>query len=112
MGKEKVFLLKQQNYNKRLNDFLLNNSELSKLVEVDGKLLRKYDPIFMSPSHPFGRAHFYAPDKRFFNNYFDTFKFNVTFIWLFSFILYLTLQANLLALMLKYVAEIRLSKQR
>ena len=45
----------------------------------------------MNPTSAAGRAHFYAPVKIIGNRSFDTLWFNILVIWIFSFILYLTL---------------------
>jgi len=65
-----------------------------KVVISENRMIQKLDPIFMTPNSK-GllnyRAHFYAPVKKMFNTYFDSYSFNMSMIWFFTLILYLTL---------------------
>ena len=81
-GKDKVFKLQQDYHNKKLSDFMLDKMELNKLMEYNGKLIRKKDPVYMDPVSNYGRAHFYAPVKKLGTKKFDTFWFNLTILWL------------------------------
>jgi hypothetical protein len=110
-GSDMVFALKQKNYNKALSDWLLNTNEVSKFLETDNRIIQKYEPIFMIPDHSWGRAHFYAPVKRFNNQIVDTIWFNIAVIWMGSLLLFITLQINLLGGLISYIDSIRISKK-
>ena len=64
----------------------------------------------MLPNHPWGRAHFYAPMKYFNGQYVKTLWFNLAVIWLFSLVLLITLQADLLRKLIDYFESIKLSR--
>jgi ABC-type multidrug transport system ATPase subunit len=89
--------LKNDYYNEALADMVLNKNDLSKKVlEIDGELIQRLEPIYMEPSNNFGRAHFFAPKKIFLGKSFDTFWYNVYVIWSMSLVLGLTLYFDLL----------------
>lgn len=111
LGSNEVYSLKQRNYNKAMADWLLNNNEVNKFLETNNRIIQKYEPIFMIPNHNWGRAHFYAPVKRFNNQLVDTIWFNLAVIWLGSLLLFVTLQINLLGGIISYVESIRISKK-
>jgi len=56
------------------------------------------------------RAHFYAPKKLFFGKYYDTFWFDLTIIWLMSFLLYIPLYYNHLRKLIEFFGKIDLAK--
>jgi len=111
IGLDAVYTLKQKNYNKALSDWLLNNNEVVKYLETDRRIIQKFEPIYMIPTHNWGRAHFYAPVKRFNNQLVDTIWFNIAVIWLGSLILFVTLQTNMLGSVITHIENIRLSKK-
>ena len=110
LGTDAVFRLRQQNYNKALSDWVLNNNEVNKYLETDNRIIQKYEPVFMIPEHNWGRAHFYSPVKRFNNQFVDTIWFNLAVIWMASLLLFITLQVNLLGKVISYFNSIKISK--
>ena len=75
---------------------LLNRSEAYKILEIDDKLIRKFEPAYMVPTSTIGRAHFYSPVKKLGNLTIDTLWFNVIFIWITTLIFYLLLYFDVL----------------
>jgi ABC-type multidrug transport system ATPase subunit len=110
LGPEAVFNLKQKNYNKALADWLLNNHDVNKYLETESRIIQKYEPIFMVPQHNWGRAHFYAPVKKFNHQYVDTIWFNLAVIWLASLLLFITLQINLLGRIISSIEKWKIRK--
>jgi ABC-type multidrug transport system ATPase subunit len=109
-SKESLLQLKMDYYNNSLADLVLNRREINKIIEKNNKLIRKDEPIYMIPTSSAGRAHFYAPMKIIGNRFFDTLWFNILVIWIFSFILYLTLYYDLIRKVVTLVENIRLRK--
>jgi hypothetical protein len=95
-GHNNLVALKEKYHNYSLADQVLNKNETEKIIEVNNKLYRKYEPVFNIPVSKHGRADFYAPYKRIGNFLFETFWFNLAAIWFMTLCLYLTLQYNLL----------------
>jgi len=89
--KKKFVLFKKQYYNENLADFCRNSNEVERIVEYNGQLYQKIDPIFQDPDNKMLRSHFYAPRKQVFGQFFDTYWVNVTIIWLMTILLYATL---------------------
>jgi len=109
-GIKKVFELRQEYYNENLADLVLNTAGKAKLVESEGHIIRKKDPVFMEPETRNGRAHFYAPVKNVLGVKIDTLWFNIGIIWLMSVFLYFTLYYDLIRLGINYFSTRRLRK--
>lgn len=83
--------------NESLNDLVTNKNTFNKILDLNGAFIQKMDPIYLDPvDSNFGRAHFFAPHKKFFGRYYDTFGFNLFVIWSMSFGLAITLYFDLL----------------
>ena len=111
IGEEGLFNLKQDNHNEQLADFLTNRSEINKIIRIKNRFIQKKDPIYMIPASNVGRAHFYAPFKKFNAQLYDTKWFNLMVIWIFSFILYVLLLLDVFRKIIDYFDNLRLSKQ-
>ncbi|MFI5148597.1 MAG: ATP-binding cassette domain-containing protein [Bacteroidia bacterium] len=95
-ARTKFLKLKNDYYNESLADLVLNKTDLSKkILEVDGELIQRLDPIFMMPNNNLGRAHFFAPRKVFLGRAIDTYWYNIYVIWSMSLVLALTLYFDL-----------------
>ncbi len=98
--------LKRSYHNEKLTEFVENNNELVRIIEYKGRLFQKIDPIYLDPVHPFIKAHFYAPRKMLFGNYYSTFWVNTAVIWTFSLVLYLMLYFRVLKRILDFLEQI------
>ncbi|MBW6500379.1 MAG: ATP-binding cassette domain-containing protein [Bacteroidales bacterium] len=96
IGREGMIALRDNYYNERLADILLNNEVIDKTLETPEVIIQKYEPAFMKPTSGYGRAHYYAPYKKIGNLKIDTYLFNLTVIWIVTLILYVALYYNLL----------------
>lgn len=94
--REAFLALKRKHFNESLSDFVRNSSEVERIIEYKGHLIQKIDPIYLLPEKKLLRAHFYAPVKQIFGNYFSTFWVNVIVIWLSTMMLYLALYYRML----------------
>lgn len=85
--------MKSEYTNESLENFVRNKNDLSGyIVEEDGYLIQKYNLIYLDPyDKGFFDAHFYAPRKRLFGVYIDTFWANAMVIWGMTLILGITL---------------------
>lgn len=110
-GKEKLVALQSTYHNQKLADMVTNKNELKKIEEHRGKLIQRKDPVYQIPESNWGRAHFYAPVKILAGNEIDTFWFNNLFIWLTSFIFYLTLLHDTLRKAINFFGEIKFKKK-
>ncbi len=77
--------------NDRLNDFVLDATNPDKVVQVESKLYRKFEPIHYDPDyyrHPLDfRAHFFAPRKHFLGRYYPTYTLNLAVLWVMTILL-------------------------
>jgi len=111
IGADAVYRLRQQYTNNKLMEHVTNRMEVNKIIQVGDKLVQKDDPIYLIPESEIGRAHFYAPYKRFNRQLYETKVFNISVIWVFSFLMYVTLLLDVLRRIIDYFNSIRLSKQ-
>jgi hypothetical protein len=112
LGDEGVYQFKQASYNENLADLIMNKGAENKIIEGNGKLIQKKDPIFMEPVSHDGRAHFYAPVKIIGSWKIDTFWFNFFIIWLMSFVLYLTLLHDTLRKTIEYFERVKFRRNK
>jgi ABC transport system ATP-binding/permease protein len=106
--KDNFLELKRNYHNEKLTEFVENNNELVRIIEYKGKLYQKIDPIYLDPESGFIKAHFYAPRKMIFGEYFSTFGVNTMVIWCFSLLLYLVLYFRLLKRFLDLLEQLNL----
>lgn len=109
--REDFLKLKRKHFNETLSEFVRNSSEVERIIEYNGRLIQKIDPIYLQPTNNLVRAHFYAPVKRIFGQPFSTLWVNVVVIWLSSIILYLALYYRLLKRLLDMLENLT-SKER
>ncbi|MFM7728937.1 MAG: hypothetical protein ACKO7B_19725, partial [Flavobacteriales bacterium] len=64
-----------------LSDYMTNAKDMKQIVESNGFLIQKADPIYLEPSG-FWNAHYYAPSKAIFGKRISTISANVMVIWL------------------------------
>jgi ABC-type multidrug transport system ATPase subunit len=95
-GKAGLLEFKRNYYNESLADLLLNRIDLYRIVKINGKLVRKMEPVYMYPLMKNGRAQFFASVKRIGNLYVSTVMFNVMALLLMCIVFYLTLQFGIL----------------
>lgn len=86
--RDQLIMLKDSHHNDRLEEFVTNSNDLSRLSVYEGELIQKSDPIYRKPLHSglFG-AHFYAPVKYIGGKEVSTFSANTLVIWLMTVLL-------------------------
>jgi len=94
-SQEEFIKIKKQYQNKSLTEYVTNKNEINRVVELDGELFQQVDPIYMDPIHRGNIfSHYYAPQKKFFFGYMDTYWVNIIVIWVMTIFLYITLYYN------------------
>jgi ABC-type multidrug transport system ATPase subunit len=89
--------LKDDYLNESLADLLKNTNEFNKIIEQDGILIQRADPVFLDPyKSNMGNSHFFAARKKVFGHYFPTFWFNICVLWGMSLIMMITLYFDVL----------------
>jgi hypothetical protein len=96
-GKANYLKMKLDYTNESLEKFVTNKTDRSgPLVIENNYIVQKADPIYLDPyDKGFFGAHFYAPRKRLFGVYIDTFWANAIVIWGMTLLLGLTLYIDL-----------------
>lgn len=91
---------RRQYHNKSLADMVRKLDVDHRIMQYDGELIQKIDPVFHAPllkgRHWMDyRTHFYAPEKHFAGKHFRTIRFNLAVIWVMTVLLYGTLYGNI-----------------
>lgn len=95
--KEAFVKLKNDYMNEAMANLVRNGNEFNKIIEQDGKLIQRADPVFLEPfQSDLGNSHFFAPRKKIFGHYFDTFWVNLCVLWGMSLTMAITLYFDLL----------------
>jgi hypothetical protein len=87
-------LLRDNYHNEGVSDIVRKVFEKNKILEYDHQLVQHYDPIYQDPyvgSVLTLRTHFYSPTKPFLGKTFDTYWYNMVYIWLLTILLYIAL---------------------
>jgi ABC-type multidrug transport system ATPase subunit len=91
------FLKLRDDYaNESLEEFVTNKNETEKIIEFNGQLVQKLDPIYMDPKYPFIKAHFYSATKWLFGRQMDTYVVNIIVLWFMTLVFYFILYFRLL----------------
>ncbi|MEI6047510.1 MAG: ATP-binding cassette domain-containing protein [Bacteroidota bacterium] len=110
IGEKEFMGLKDNYYNKSLEDLVLNRLNINKSVIIQNKIVQKYEPAYMKPLSKYGRAQFYAPYKQVGNLKIDTFWFNEIVLWVVTLFLYTALYFNVLQKIVTYSENLRFAK--
>ena len=107
---KEIYALQEKYYNDYLADILKNSNSEKSLTLFNDEIVQLINPIFNRP-YPSSniinyRAHFYAPFKYFAKNYYTTYWFNITFIWMLTIVLYILLYFNVLKKSINYIENI------
>jgi ABC-type multidrug transport system ATPase subunit len=111
LGSEAVFNLRQDHQNDRLEEQVTNYQDITKILEINGRLVQKGDPIYLIPESNLGRAHFYAPYKKFNGQLTDTKWFNLLVLWGFSFLVYIALLLDLFRKFIHFINTLKLRRE-
>jgi ABC transport system ATP-binding/permease protein len=107
--------LKNDYHNESISDLARKVLEKKKILEFNDQLVQQIDPIYMDPTVTsiFSiRSHFLAPRKFFLGNFYDTFYFNILFIWLYTIILYIILYYELIKKLFEFLGKIRFKSEK
>lgn len=113
--KAKFQSLQEDYENESLSALVKNASDFSgeRCLEKDGRLIQQIEPIFQDPAESnFGRAHFFAPRKKFLGAMYSTYWFNICVIWLMSISLILTLYFDVFKKVLDFLGNIKLFSKK
>jgi ABC-type multidrug transport system ATPase subunit len=108
-GKDEYLALVDRSTNDALEQFATNKTDLTKVIESDGYLIQKSDPIYLDPYDKyFWNAHFYAPRKKIkmLGIYVPTYWANIMVMWLMSIILIITLYFDALKRLLDGIEKL------
>ncbi|MCU4157365.1 ATP-binding cassette domain-containing protein [Carboxylicivirga sp. A043] len=84
---------KKKYHNDDLERFVTNSNNFfsNKIIEYNGALWQKIDPIYQDPEPAFLKAHFLSPSKKVNNAHVSTFYANTIVIWVINIILFIML---------------------
>jgi len=86
-------------HNASVEDQVKKRLEKKPILRYKDELVQQIDPIYKDPDiegYFNFRSHFFAPQKYFAGKYYDTYWFNMIFVWFMTLVLYVTLYYELL----------------
>ncbi|MCK4879178.1 MAG: ABC transporter permease, partial [Bacteroidales bacterium] len=98
--------LERRHANKTLEEFVTNNKTFDYFTEFNGDMIQVRDPIYLDPTHKFGKAHFYAPRKMIAGAFVPTLWVNVMVIWAMTIFLYILLYFRALKKFLDFMEQL------
>lgn len=87
-------VIRNMYHNESLSNLVLNSNSVNKIIEYEGELVQKTDPIYKEGQGL--RAHFFAPSKLLFGKRVDTFWVNIYVLLLYTLTLFLMLYFDVL----------------
>ena len=81
-------------FNDKVAEFVLNKTEVKRIKIEKNHFIPIYEPIYQDPLSSYGRAHYYAPEKKVGSYLIETPVFNIIIMWIISIIMYLLLIYN------------------
>ena len=110
-GSKEAFLRFKETYqNEAVEELVLNKRELKQILVTDQTIVQKKHPVFKLPTSNWGRAHFYAPEKRMMGLVIPTPLFNTLVIWLSTGLLYVALYLDVLRRIIRYFETFKLRR--
>jgi hypothetical protein len=89
LGIEKYETFVSRSFNPSLAMYVSERKQGNNYVENNGEIVQTDDPIYRLPENNYGRAHFFAPQKLMNGYYYDTTYFNLFFLGLEVFGIYI-----------------------
>lgn len=111
---ERYYKMFDEHHNEAVQDYVRKVLEATSILEYKHELVQQIDPIYKDPvvSGKFSiRSHFFAPRKHFMGKLYNTYWFNMVFIWFLSLIFYITLYFDLLKRLLNIGEKLKFKKQ-
>jgi DNA-dependent RNA polymerase auxiliary subunit epsilon len=96
---ESYYYTRNAYHNESVADQVKKVFEKNQILEYNNEFIQQIDPIFLDPQPDnfFGfRSHFFAPRKYFAGQYWNTYWFNLVFVWALTLFFYVTLYFNAL----------------
>ncbi|MBN2820042.1 MAG: ATP-binding cassette domain-containing protein [Bacteroidales bacterium] len=95
-GENYINGLKTLHHNSSIIQKVRNTSNRTNFILRNYTYIQLSDPVYQTPHNNLGRTKLFLSQKRFNNQVVDTYLFNISIIWLMSFLLYILLITNLL----------------
>ncbi|NBC83968.1 MAG: ATP-binding cassette domain-containing protein [Bacteroidetes bacterium] len=109
-GTSEVHQFKQDYYNKQVASVVTSGQRFLEFIKGEDEFIRLKDQVYRDPRNPFGRAHYYAPNKMIYKWRILTMYYNLFVIWLFTGLFYAVLYYDLLSKLMDYFQRIRLNR--
>lgn len=96
IGQQELTSLENTYANKTLNDLILEKGNFEPIIEHEGRLVQRYQPVFTDGAKSsLIRSQLYVKRKNVMGNYFDTYFVNLMVLWFMTLLLAIALYYNL-----------------
>jgi ABC-type multidrug transport system ATPase subunit len=102
--RSEYFRVLDKQRNESLADIVTNKNDVNVIVEYQGELVQKSDPVYQVPQQGLFAAQFYAPTKRFLGMQLSTKHANILVLWIMSLLMGLALYAEIMPRLAKLAA--------
>jgi hypothetical protein len=102
--RSEYFRVLDKQRNESLADIVTNKNDVNVIVEYQGELVQKSDPVYQVPQQGLFAAQFYAPTKRFLGMQLSTKHANILVLWIMSLLMGLALYAEIMPRVAKLAA--------
>lgn len=113
LNRDRLKTLEKDYYNYKLEEIVTRYYDPDKIIKFSNSLIQNTDPVYLDPPEK-GllqfRTHFFAPSKNICGKKVDTYVFNVTMLFIISFLLYLFLYFDLLSVTVRFISRYRTVK--
>jgi hypothetical protein len=110
IGKEKLIELRNNYYNKNLENVVLDRFRTNQVIETNDRIIQKYEPGYMKPTSKYGRAHLFAPYKLIGDLKIDTYWFDLMVLWTVTLAFYIALYYNLFEKLTTVLINLRIKE--
>lgn len=103
--KDIYYSLRNKYHNEAISDIVTQFYEKNKILNYNNQLVQHVDAIYSDPNVESAidiRSHLFAPKKHFFGQFYETFYFNISIIWLINLLLFFILRINGLRRLLQF----------
>lgn len=98
LGNTRITEFKMMHHNNKIAEMVQGEKSKQNIWTREFQIFKEGKNIYLFPGKSLGRAHFFASEKRFSNQYIPTLRFNLSAIWLINTILYVIFLSGIFGL--------------
>lgn len=101
LNDQTVLDYKSEHMNKSVTQLVIGQNPAGSFTISGDEVIKTGSPIYLKPEAFYGRAHFYASEKKFNLQYMPTLRYNMTALWFLNIIVYIIFLSNGFSLLIR-----------